>query len=44
MSRINPLHLIIGLLAFVVTVNVAFLIVATRTADPIVSSYVTEER
>ena len=44
MSRINPLHLIVGLLALVVLVNAAFLIVATRNSDAVVPSYLTEER
>lgn len=44
MSKINPLHLIFGLLGLVIVVNTAFLIVATRNADEVVPSYMTEER
>lgn len=44
MSKINPLHLIIGLLGLVIAVNAVFLVVASKNSDDVVESYVTEER
>ena len=44
MSRISPLRLIIGLLVTVVCVNIAFLFVSMKHADPVVPSYESEAR
>lgn len=44
MSRINPLHLILSLLALVLVINAAFIYVALQTREPVVASYDSEAR
>jgi hypothetical protein len=44
MSKVQPLHIIFGLLGLVVAANIVFVYFAVTRADSVVPSYATEPR